>query len=92
MFINKNFLTFKNMEIKTIKLSSKGQLCIPQEMRKEAGFKEGEKLILIAKTNEIRIQKSKKILDNLDKEGFETISMSEEVLKKDWNNKRDDKA
>lgn len=82
------------MEIKTIKLSAKGQLCIPQEMREEVGFKEGEKLILIAKGNEIIIQKSNNIFEKmkLDKESFETMLMSEAALAKDWLSKEDEEA
>ncbi len=79
------------MEIKTIKLSAKGQLCIPQEMREEVGFKEGEKLILIAKDKEIIIKKSKNLLEDLDMEGFETMLMSEEVLKEEWDNEYDER-
>ncbi len=81
------------MEIKTIKLSAKGQLCIPQEMREEVGFKEGEKLILVAKGNEILIRKSNDILKKLkiDKESFETMLMSEEVLKEEWDNEYDER-
>ena len=82
------------MEIKTINLSAKGQLCIPQKMREEVGFKEGEKLMLIAKDDEIIIKKSKDVLKKLDisKESFETMLMSEAVLAKDWLSKEDEEA
>ena len=80
-------------DFKTIKMSQKGQICIPKEMRKEVDFKEGEKLILIAKDHEIVIKKNKEILGGLDftKESVKTMVMSEDSLKKDWDNKYDDR-
>jgi len=54
------------MEIKTIKISAKGQLCIPQEMRKEVGFKEGDQLVMIAKENQIILKKSKEIINKIN--------------------------
>lgn len=81
------------MEIKTIKITSKGQICIPKEMRKEADFKEGEKLLAIAKNHEIILKKSKEVLNKLDfnTESIKTMLASEESLKKDWDNKYDDR-
>lgn len=81
------------VEIKTIKLSSKGQICIPKETRKEVNFKEGEKLVLIAKDHEIIIKKSKEMLNKLDfqTESMKTMLMSKDSLKKDWDNDYDDR-
>lgn len=80
-------------DIKTITLSSKGQICIPKEMRIESNFKEGEKLVMIATQDQIVIRRAKNLLQrlHLEKEGFENTLLSENSLKKDWENKHDEK-
>ena len=76
-------------EVKTIKLSPKGQICIPQDMREDVDFKEGEKLVLVTKDKEIIIKKSKDFLKKFDSESKDTMLMSESSLKKDWDNEYD---
>ena len=44
------------MNISTTRLSSKGQIVIPREMRQ--GFKEGEKLIIIQENNSIILRRA----------------------------------
>lgn len=81
------------MEIKTIKITSKGQICIPKEMREEVNFKEGERLLVIAKDHEIILKKSEEALSKFefDTESIKTMLASENSLKKDWDNKYDDR-
>lgn len=80
------------MEIKTIKMSEKGQISIPQEVRESMKLKKGDKLILIAKGEKITIQKADKLLDRIfDNENFSTMLASEKTLKKDWDNKEDER-
>ena len=43
--------------LETTKVSSKGQIVIPERMRKHLGLKEGTKLVLIEKDRKIMIQK-----------------------------------
>lgn len=66
------------MQIDTAKMSSRGQIVIPLDMRKD--IKEGDKLILIKKDNEIIIKKSIP----------ETALWSEKSLAKTWLNKEED--
>ena len=68
------------MEIATTKLSSRGQIVIPEDMRKD--LKEGEKLIVIRKDNEIIL---KKTVDDL-------ALLSEESFAETWLNKKEDEA
>src|SRR3989338_1036098 len=52
------------MIIKTIKVSDKGQIAIPLNMRKVSGINKGDSLIIIQDKNKILIEKaSKKIKD-----------------------------
>ena len=64
----------------TTKMSSRGQIVIPMEMRKD--IQEGEKLIIIRKDNEIILKKSIP----------ESALLSEKSFAKTWLNKKEDEA
>ncbi|MBS3149475.1 AbrB/MazE/SpoVT family DNA-binding domain-containing protein [Candidatus Woesearchaeota archaeon] len=64
----------------TTKMSSRGQVVIPLEMRKD--IKEGDKLIVIRKDDEIIIKKSIP----------ESALLSEKSLAKAWLSKEDEEA
>ncbi|MGA3112518.1 MAG: AbrB/MazE/SpoVT family DNA-binding domain-containing protein [Candidatus Bathyarchaeia archaeon] len=44
-----------------IKVSSKGQIVIPREVRKKLGVKGGEKLLVLTRDGDILLRKTKKI-------------------------------
>lgn len=79
--------------IKTLKLSSKGQISIPKEARKALGIKTGENLVMLASKNYILLEKSKNVLESLTSrlESLETMLASEAVLKKEWDNEYDER-
>jgi len=66
--------------IDTTKMSSRGQVVIPLDMRE--GIKEGDKLIIIKKNNEIILKKSIP----------ESAILSEKSFAKTWFNKEEDEA
>ena len=66
------------MEIAITKLSSKGQVVIPREMRKD--IKEGEKLIIIKEGSSMIMKKASK-LDKQLKEDLEFVRRTEEAWK-----------
>ena len=68
------------MIIDTSKMSSRGQVVIPLDIRKD--IKEGEKLIVIRKGDEIILKRSIP----------ETALWSEKSLAKTWLNKKEDEA
>ena len=68
------------MIIDTTKMSSRGQVVIPLDMRKD--IKEGDKLIVIRKNNEIILKKSIP----------ESAILSEKSFAKTWLNKKEDEA
>lgn len=76
-----NFNKFKMAEaiIDTTKMSSRGQVVIPLDMRED--IKEGDKLIVIRKDNEIILKKSIP----------ESALWSEKSLAKTWLNKEEDR-
>ena len=93
------FLTFKKgdfmtlKELKTVKITSKGQIAIPKDIRKIEGFKEGSKVILLAFDDHVEIRPfegTKKA--DLTKHSILTYLMSESSLAKDWLTKEEDEA
>ncbi len=68
------------MIIDTTKMSSKGQVVIPLDMRKD--IQEGDRLIIIRKNDEIILKKSIP----------ETAILSEKSLSKAWLSKEDEEA
>ncbi len=79
------------MEIQTIKLSEKGQISIPKEIREELNLNKGDKMIIVSKGNQLILQKADTMLKRMGitEESFDTMIASQEVLKKDWDNKYD---
>ena len=67
------------VEIEITRLSSKGQVVIPIEMRK--GFKEGEKLVIIKTGDKIIIKKASG-MDEQFKEDIEFAKRTDEARKR----------
>ena len=66
-------------EIAVTKMSSKGQIVIPSEMR--AGLKEGEKLVVIKSGKQLILKRAKDFDENLV-EDLEFARRTEEAYKK----------
>jgi AbrB family looped-hinge helix DNA binding protein len=72
------------MNIKTVKVSDKGQIAIPKEMREILHIEKGDEVILIAEGNIIIIEKVKK-------ENFkDLLKLSESTVQKIWDNGEDE--
>ena len=67
------------MDIAITKMSSKGQIVIPVEMRKD--ISEGDKLIIIKNDNQLIVKKASKMNENF-KEDLEFAKRTEEALKR----------
>ncbi len=79
--------------IETVKVSSRGQIVIPELMREELRIDEGTKLVLIEKNGTITLEKEDKFLKKLNSIELEKIGMlalAEKSLKKVWDNEKDD--
>jgi len=61
------------------KISSKGQVVIPQEMRR--GFKQGEKLLIIEENDQLIIKSTKGLRKNLE-EDIEFAKRTEEAWRR----------
>ena len=67
------------MDVAITRMSSKGQVVIPAEMRK--GFQEGDKLLLI-QTDDLLIMKKASKLDKALKDDLEFAKRTEEAWKR----------
>ena len=67
------------IEMKTAKITEKGQIAIPKDIRRLEGFKRGSKVAILAFKNRIEIRPLKKI-----NETTLTMLASEKILAKDW--------
>ena len=80
------------MEIVTT--SSRGQIVIPERIRKRHKIKEGTKLILFEENDKIILEKESNIESLIQKrKGSETLNLmlaSQKSLAKDWGSKEDD--
>ena len=82
--------------LKTIKVSSKGQIVIPEIIREKLGIKEGSRLILIETQKKLILKLEKefeKELKNMKKnqESKGWLSIAEKSMIEIWNNKKDEK-
>ncbi len=72
------------MEAKIIKVTDKGQISLPIQIRNSLNIGKGDKLFIMQNENSITLKK-------LKREDFsDLLKHSEEVAKKLWENKEDD--
>ena len=76
-------------EIRTVKITGKGQVSIPSAVRARAGFKEGTKVNVIAYDDRVELRPMKKEKFSESMMGY---IMSEDVLAKNWNTPEEDEA
>ncbi|MDO8553219.1 MAG: AbrB/MazE/SpoVT family DNA-binding domain-containing protein [Candidatus Micrarchaeota archaeon] len=79
------------IEVKTVKITLKGQISIPRDMREMEGFEEGEKIAILAYDDHIELRPMKS-LKKLMKGSVATAILSEKSLAKDWDTKEEDVA
>ncbi|MBI2110160.1 AbrB/MazE/SpoVT family DNA-binding domain-containing protein [Candidatus Woesearchaeota archaeon] len=81
--------------IETIRVSSRGQMVIPEAFRKVFHIKEGTKLILLKEDNKIILEKEEDFMQTIkrgNKEKFGWLSLAEVSMKKIWENKKDEEV
>ena len=76
--------------MKTIRVSEKGQIAIPQQMRETLGIERGDELVVIQIDNKILLEKSQKIELKIKDDFKDILKFSEKSLKEVWDNKSDD--
>ena len=78
------------MIVKTIKVSDKGQIAIPQTIREQVGIKKGDELVIFEANGKILIEKSHKVSAKMKDHFKDLMKFSEQALKDVWNNKKDE--
>lgn len=75
------------INMKTSKITSKGQIALPKDIRDLEGFKEGTKIAILAFENRIELRPLKQVNEKMF-----TALASEESLAEDWLSKEDEEA
>lgn len=73
--------------MRTVKITSKGQISIPQELRDGESFREGSKVAILNFGDRIEIRPLKKLNEKL----FPALA-SENALAKNWLSKEEEEA
>ena len=74
------------METKIVKVTDKGQISIPFDIRSSVGISVGDELFVIKSGRTILIKKVK------ESDFRDLLKHSEKVLARDWNSKEDEEA
>ncbi len=75
---------------KTVKVSDKGQIAIPSDIRKAMKIKKGEELLIVRKGDKLLVEKSSKVSQKFASEFDFMLKNTEATTKKLWNNKEDE--
>ena len=75
------------LEIKTAKITEKGQIAIPKEIRKIEGFKTGSKIAILTFKDHVELRPMGQISEKMA-----NAIASEKSLAEDWNSKEDEEA
>jgi len=75
--------------IKTVKVSDKGQIAIPQSFRENLGINKGDDLIIVESKGKILIEKTQKTKEKIEDDFKDILKFSEDSLKEVWDNPED---
>ncbi|HLC65340.1 MAG TPA: AbrB/MazE/SpoVT family DNA-binding domain-containing protein [Candidatus Nanoarchaeia archaeon] len=82
------------IEMRTATITEKGQVVIPKELREIRGFKEGNKVVIMAYEDHLELRPLSQVSGVLHsrKKIPETMLLSEKSLAKEWLTSKEDKA
>ncbi len=75
---------------KTVKVSDKGQIAIPSDIRKALKIKKGEELLIVRKGDKLLVEKSSRVSKKFASEFNFMLKNAHVTAKKLWNNKEDE--
>jgi len=75
------------VEMKTTKITKKGQIAIPKDIRELEGFEEGDKVAILAFEDRVELRPLKQFSERMF-----TALASERTLAKDWLSKEEEQA
>ena len=76
--------------MKTVKVSGKGQISIPKDIRISIGIDKGDELVIVQSGDKIMIIKGSKIAEGLVDDFSDMEIYAEESLKDIWDNDEDE--
>ena len=76
--------------IKTVKVSDKGQIAIPQHIRDKLGINKGDDLVLFQFDGKILLERAQKTEEKMRDDFKDVLKFSEMSLMKVWDNKEDE--
>ncbi len=76
--------------MKTIKVSEKGQIAIPQIIRENLNINQGDELVLLQIEGKLLIEKVERVEQQLEDNFADILKFSEKSLKEVWDNRQDD--
>lgn len=80
----------ENEFIKTLRVSDKGQIAIPNSVRQKLGIQRGDNLILFEIEGKILLEKQQKVSEKMKDEFKDVLHFSEQSLKEVWDNSEDE--
>ena len=84
------------MTIDIVNVSSRGQIVIPEKIRKNMGIKEGSKLVAMERNDELVLTKESDVMKKLQgadkQEEAGWLALAERSLKDIWDNEKDDEV
>ena len=78
------------IDVTTVKVSEKGQIAIPADIREQIGIKQGDTLVLIREKDRLLLQKAEQVGKEAKDEFKHLLKHSEDVAKQFWGTKADD--
>lgn len=76
--------------VRIVTVSGKGQISIPQEIRKQLAVEKGSKLVVVLKNKKLLIRKASDISQSIE-DGFDDVVQHSELsLKKIWDSEGDE--
>ncbi|MDO8428943.1 MAG: AbrB/MazE/SpoVT family DNA-binding domain-containing protein [Candidatus Diapherotrites archaeon] len=87
-----------NVRIRSVVMSDRGQIVIPEEVRQDLNLNGRQALVLIERNNEIIIKKESEVASavfgktNSFNEKMSSAILSEKKLAKEWLSKKEDQA
>lgn len=77
-------------QIKTLRVSDKGQIAIPNSIRQKLGIQRGDNLILFEIEGKILLEKQKNVSEKMMDDFKDVLLFSEQSLKEVWDNSEDE--
>ena len=78
-------MTNMNKRVRTVVVNERGQIVIPEEVRKDFEISKGSTLVLIERNNELLLKKESDVLKKMDEDDEFWKRLSVKSMGKMWN-------